>query len=247
MVGLSSATEGESSDPECTNLGHCFVPTNQLCTLWLTHYSQLVDWNKTLVWNHTFWTYTLHFWFARPHPGWIQRLSMGHNNPVLHIPSNVSPIGRCPCLEDPDNGLEISHVKTGQLQVKIAIMPQTVGQILPTRLTRSVFLARALRYREKREDAHCPDTDSGINKASRSTALPCGGPGLRRAAACGWCPGCRGSCWPPGCEPAAASAPPISSRNRCGFCTAEEKNARGHQDNMRHACEVYHFCSHDTT
>ena len=49
------------------------------------------------------------------------------------------------CLQDSYDSFEIAHVETGQLQIQIAIVSQAVGQVLPTGLTRPVFLAGALK------------------------------------------------------------------------------------------------------
>ncbi len=51
------------------------------------------------------------------------------------------------CLQDPNNGFKVSDVKAGQLQVQIAVVTETVGQVLPAGFTWPVLLAGTLNTR----------------------------------------------------------------------------------------------------
>ena len=64
--------------------------------------------------------------------------SEGKNAPLAKI-NNVC------YLQDSDDSFEVAHMEAGKLQVQIAVVAQTIGQVMATRFTRPVLLACALR------------------------------------------------------------------------------------------------------
>lgn len=117
----------------------------------------------------------------------------------------------------------LSHPKASSKQMPLQLTPYVVEVEMHLHLFWIVNFSFLIRNYFK----PFPKRDVVGNRGSS----PCGGRAPRTAAGRGGCPGCTGSCWPPGCGPAAASPLGISSRSRCGFW-----KARVHTGSLRADC-----------